>query len=113
MTYLLMILVALLAAGIYLFFALSVVPGASQERFGTLEELPADVGKWKQDDDSPEAEQARSEGLIREVRHFYHQPQGFMDSGRLVLQVRYRDAQTRKIRRIEPEAAVARRRRRA
>ncbi len=110
MAYLLMIAIAFLAAGIYLFFAMSSVPGAKAERFGALEDLPEDVGKWKVDENSAAARRASEAGLLREVRHFYHEPQGFAGSGRLVLQVRYRNAETRRIARIEPEQPVERRR---
>ena len=105
-----MILIAAAAGLVYFFFAMSSVPGAKEERFGKLEALPDDLGKWKVDADSSAGREAHSEGLIREVRYFYHEPQGFAGSGRLVLQVRYRDASTKKIARIEPERTVERRR---
>jgi hypothetical protein len=109
MAFLLMIGIALLAGGIYFFIAMATVPGAKEERFGTLEDLPADVGKWKVDETSEVAKAAlKDEGLVREVRHFYHEPRGFSGAGRLVYQVRYRDAETRKIARIEPEQTVDR-----
>ncbi len=105
-----MLLIAAVGGLVYFFFAMSSVPGAKEERFGKLEALPEDLGKWKVDENSQEARDARAEGLIREMRYFYHEPQGFADSGRLVLQARYRDANTKKIARIEPERNVQRRR---
>ena len=105
MAFALMVGVALIGTLIYLVFVMSSVPGAKEERFGTLEDLPENVGKWSIDADGEAAALAQSEGLVREVRHFYHESQR-----RLVLQVRYRDSETRKIIRIEPEVTVPRRR---
>lgn len=105
MAYLLMISVALVGTVVYLFFIMNAVPGAKEERFGALEDLPPDVGKWKVDTASASAKQAEQEGLIREVRHFYHESQR-----RLAFQVRYRDRETKKIARIDPEETVPRRR---
>jgi len=105
-----MVGIALLGGLVYFFFVMSSVPGAREERFGKFEALPPDVGKWKVDETSEAAAQAARDGLIREVRHFYHEPQGFAGGGRLVLQVRYRNKQTQKISHIEPEQTVERRR---
>ena len=105
MAFVLMVVVALIGTVIYLFFMVNTVPGAKAERFGTLEELPKDVGKWSVDEDSAAALAAKSEGLVREVRYFFHE-----DQQRLALQVRYRDGQSKKIARIEPEVTVPRRR---
>ena len=110
MAFVLMIGIALLGGAIYLFVAMATVPGVKEERLGQLEDLPQDIGKWRVDDDSEAAQAARAEGLIREFRHFYHEPRGFGSAGRLVLQVRYRYAKNRKIARIEPEQDVERRR---
>jgi len=110
MAFLLMIGIALLGGVIYAFIAMASVPGVKQERLGELEGLPKDVGKWRVDSSSSEAKRAQAEGLIREVRHFYHEPRGFGGAGRLVLQVRYRYAVSRKIAHIEPERIVERRR---
>lgn len=105
MAFVLMVAIALIGGVVYLFFIMNTVPGAKAERFGTLEELPADVGKWRVDTESDAAHAAEAEGLLREVRHFYHENQG-----RLALQVRYRDRTTKKIARIEPEVTIPRRR---
>ena len=105
MAFALMVVVALIGTLVYLVFVMSSVPGAKEERFGTLEDLPKDVGKWSVDEDGEAARLAKGEGLVREVRHFYHESQQ-----RLVLQVRYRDSETKKIIRIEPEVTVPRRR---
>ena len=105
MAFVLMVVIALIGVVVYLFFVMNAVPGAKAERFGALEALPADVGKWRVDEASDAALAAKEEGLLREVRHFYHE-----DQGRLALQVRYRDRVTKKIARIEPEVTVPRRR---
>lgn len=105
MAFALMIGIALIGGLIYLFFIVNTVPGAKAERLGTLEELPENVGKWRVDEDSEAALAAKSEGLVREARYFYHE-----DCQRLALQVRYRDERTGKIARVEPEVSVPRRR---
>lgn len=105
MAFVLMVVIALIGGVVYLFFIMNTVPGARAERFGTLEELPKDVGKWNVDEDSEAAQAAKSEGLVREVRYFFHEA-----DQRLALQVRYRDSETKKIARIEPEVTVPRRR---
>jgi len=105
MAFVLMVVIALIGGVVYLFFIMNTVPGARAERFGTLEELPKDVGKWSVDEDSEAALAAQDEGLVREVRYFFHEA-----DQRLALQVRYRDAETKKIARIEPEVTVPRRR---
>lgn len=105
MAFVLMVVIALIGAVVYLFFVMNTVPGAKAERFGTLEALPENVGKWSIDEDSEAALAAKNEGLVREVRYFYHE-----DQRRLALQVRYRDRLTKKIARIEPEVTVPRRR---
>jgi hypothetical protein len=105
MAFVLMVVVALIGVVVYLFFVMNAVPGAKAERFGTLEPLPDDVGKWSIDETSEAGLAAKEEGLQREARHFYHE-----DQERLALQVRYRDRLTKKITRIEPEVTVPRRR---
>lgn len=105
MAFVLMVGIALIGGLIYLFFIMNTVPGAKAERLGTLEELPENVGKWRVDEDSEAARAATSEGLVREIRYFYHE-----DRQRLALQVRYRDKLTGKIARVEPEVVVPRRR---
>ena len=81
------------------------VPGFAEQRFGKLEELPPDVGTWRTDTESNQAKQAASEQLEREVRHWWDS-----DKGKLFLQVRYRDATSRAIVRVDPDVVVKRRR---
>jgi hypothetical protein len=103
--YVFLLICAVIGIGIYLIFILNLVPGAKEERLGVLEPLPTDVGKWKEDEASDEGRGARSEGLVREVRHYFYEA-----NGRLVRQVRYRNMATNEIVRTEPEEAVKRRR---
>lgn len=94
---------------LYLLMIFREVPGAAEERFGKLEALPEDVGKWKTDVDSPEGRAATAEGLKREVRYLFD-PEASFGRGKLTLQVRYRDLSTNEITRIDPEEVVKRKR---
>ena len=105
MFYVFLLICAAIGIGIYLLFILNLVPGAKEERLGVLEPLPSDVGKWKEDHDSEEGKRAEGEGLVREIRHYFYET-----NGRLVRQVRYRNARTSEIVRTEPEETVRRRR---
>jgi hypothetical protein len=103
--YVFLIICGAIGIAIYLLFIMNLVPGAKEERIGVLEPLPADVGKWKEDQDSDAGKRAAGEGLAREVRHFYYET-----NGRLVRQVRYRSRETGEIVSTEPDEAVKRRR---
>jgi hypothetical protein len=93
---------------IYVFFA-GMFPGLKEERFGVLEPLPPNLGQWETDDDSEAGRAAAAEGKKREVRLLFEEG-GLFSSGRLVRQVRLRDAQTNEIVEIRPDEAVRRRR---
>lgn len=110
--YLFVLLVGLAGVAIYLVLVLREVPGAAEERLGKLEALPEDVGKWKVDESSEQAKAARDQGLIREERLWFDAEGGAFGGGRLLRQVRYRDAETRRIERVEPDQPVKRQRRR-
>jgi hypothetical protein len=99
--------VAALGVVAYLVFFMSHVPGAKEERFGTFEPLPDDLGQWKSIDAGPAAEAAAREGQRREERLI--QPEGSVRH--LVKQVRYRSVDTNEIVRVEPEQRVERARR--
>lgn len=103
MFYIFLLLVAALGVGAYLAFFFSHVPGASEERLGEYEPLPPDLGQWK------EESERTSDGLVREARHLFQEATGF-GAGTLVVQVRYRDPESREIVRIEPERVVPRKR---
>ena len=108
--YLFLLLVAAVGAAIYWLAYFQNVPGAAEERFGKLEPLPPDLGKWRFDDDSDAGREAEAHGLRREVRYLYHPGSGLFRGGRLVRQVRYRSITTNKIERIDPEETIKRRR---
>jgi hypothetical protein len=105
MFYVFLLAVAAIGVGVYLTFVFQNVPGMKEERLGTLEPLPADLGTWKADSGSESAQAASREGLIREVRLFYDEQRG-----RLVEQVRYRRESDSEIVRVEPDRRVKRRR---
>jgi hypothetical protein len=106
--YAFLLIVGVAGIGLYLLVILREVPGAKEERLGTLEDLPPDVGQWKADDDSSDGKAAFERGERRELR-YWNDEQG----GRLLLQVRYRDAESGKILRAEPDEVVKRKRRRS
>jgi hypothetical protein len=108
--YVFLVLVAALGVGVYLLFIFKLVPGAMEERLGVLEPLPEDVGKWKIDEHSAEAKTALAGGLKREERLYFEEGQGFLTQGRLVRQVRYRNASSNAIERVEPDQPVKRKR---
>ncbi len=105
MFYVFLLIVGVLSIGVYVLFMLNLVPGAAEERLGVLEPLPPGTGTWTADDASPAAEAAAKEGLVREVRHYFYEAEK-----RLVLQVRYRDRDTREIMRVNDEQIVKRKR---
>jgi hypothetical protein len=70
--------------------------------FGKYEPLPDDLGTWKKTDGD------QLPGLLREERLLL--PEGQARAGHLLQQVRYRDAATRDIVRVEPERRIRRRR---
>ena len=110
MFYVFLLLVGALGVGVYLLFILRLVPGAAEERFGVLEPLPEDVGKWKLDEESEQGKAACSAGQRREERLVYEERSGLLGDGRLIQQVRYRNAVTNAIERIEPDRVVKRKR---
>ena len=102
MFYLFLVLVGIAGIGIYVLFIFNLVPGVQQERLGVLEPLPEDVGKWKPDDGTGSS---GSDGLLRETRHYFYEA-----TGKLVLQVRYKNRETGEIVRVEADEPVKRRR---
>lgn len=105
MFYVFLLIVGMLCLAAYVLFIFNTVPGAKEERLGVIEPLPADIGTWKADTDSDAGRKAKAEGLVREERHYFYE-----NDQRLVLQVRYRDPDTREISRVEPDVAVKRKR---
>jgi hypothetical protein len=103
--YVFLLIVGILCLAAYVLFIFNTVPGAKEERLGIVEPLPADTGAWRADLESEAGKQARAEGLVREERHYFYE-----NAQRLVLQVRYRNPETREVVRVEPEVAVKRKR---
>lgn len=103
--YVFMLLLAAAGVAVYLLFFLTHVPGATEERLGELEPVPDDLGRWLVDTETPEGQAARSEGLLREKRLLLQE-----GGKRFIKQVRYRNAETREIVRIEREELVPRKR---
>lgn len=103
MLYLFLLIVGALAAGAYILFIFSNVPGAKEERLGVWEPIPEQLGQWVTD-------AARSaEGWLREQRILYDEKSGG-GAGQFIVQVRYRDPDTQEIQKIEPEQIRPRRR---
>lgn len=107
--YVFLFLLALGGVAVYLVFILREVPGMAEQRLGRLE-LPPDLGKWLADEESPDGERAKSEGMRREVRRLWDENAGFLGRGRLLEQVRYRDRETNEIVRVEPDRVLKPRR---
>jgi len=101
--------IAAVAIGAYLYLVFREVHGAIEERLGEYEALPQDVGEWRRDDESPEAKLATQEGLFREVRVLVSDG-GTFGRAKLVRQVRYRDLESNRIARVEPDEQLKRRR---
>lgn len=110
MVYLLLVVIGLAAAVVYVLVVFREVPGAVDERLGTLEDLPSALGEWNADETSRDGLEARGQGLIREERIFLDAGGGRFGSDRLLYQVRYRDAETGRIERVEPDQTYRRRR---
>jgi hypothetical protein len=108
--YIFLVLVAAIGVGVYLLFIFKLVPGAMEERLGVLEPLPEDVGKWRVDGHSAEGKAALERGRKREERLFFEEGRGVLAQGRLVRQVRYRNASSNAIEEVEPDQPVKRKR---
>jgi len=106
---LLLLFVALVIALLYFFVFFSEVPEVARERFGELEDLPDELGKWQVEESSEEARAARAAGLIREQR-LCRDPRGGFGEGRLLRQVRYRSTTSGQVVQVEPDEVVKRRR---
>ncbi len=105
-----LLLLALASIALYVGLMLREVPGFAEQRLGQLEELPEAVGKWCDDDTSPEGRAASARGELRQVRHLYDPDGGFFSGGSITRQVRYRALNTHEILRTEPEQVTRRRR---
>jgi hypothetical protein len=100
--------VAAVGGVIYLFVA-GLFPGLKEERFGVLEALPEDLGKWQDDSESEAGRAAAALGQRREVRLLFEEG-GLLGAGKLLRQARLRDSATNKILSVLPDEVVKRRR---
>jgi hypothetical protein len=106
-------LLGVAAAGglVYLFIA-GMYPGLKEERFGVLEPLPPELGKWQLDPDSEAGRKATADGKKLEVRYLFEEG-GLLSSGKLLRQSRLRDGATNDILTVLPDEPIKRRRVRA
>lgn len=110
MAYLLLLFFGIAAVAVYLLVVFREVPGAVTERWGELEGLPDDLGQWAVDDESEAAMDAQQKGQVREVRTWRDAGAGWFGRDRLLLQVRYKNADTGEIEATEPDRVLKRRR---
>lgn len=108
MFYLFLLGVAVAGGIIYLFVA-GLFPGLKEERFGVLEPLPPNLGKWEADSESGEGRAAAAQGKKREVRLMF-QEGGLLGAGKLTRQARLRDARTNEIVTVLPDEVIKRKR---
>jgi hypothetical protein len=108
--YAFLILLGLLGVIAYVLVIFREVPGAVDERLGTLEPLPKNLGQWQVDEASEQGKAALTEGLQREVRIWHEAAGGFFGREKLVEQARYRNLTTREIERVDEERPIKRRR---
>lgn len=105
MIYAFVLAVGVVGVLVYLVFVLGEVPGMKAERLGELEALPPDLNQWQVDSESAEGRAASARGERREERLYLDEAH----SGKLLRQVRYRDAEGAVLR-AEPDVIVKRRR---
>jgi hypothetical protein len=106
--YLFLLGVAIAGGLVYLFVA-GLFPGLKEERFGVLEPLPPNLGKWQPDTDSEEGRAAAAQGNRREVRLMFEEG-GLLGAGKLTRQARLRDASTNAIVTVLPDEIIKRKR---
>ena len=109
MLYLLFLGIALVPCVIYAVVVILEVPGMADERLGTLEALPDDVGEWKIDSDSEATRSAAAEGLVRETRLWIN-PNDLFGRKKIYRQVRYLDRETLDLVRTEKDVRIRRKR---
>jgi hypothetical protein len=106
--YLFLLGVALVGGIIYLFVA-GLFPGLKEERFGVLEPLPPNLGKWEVDGETDAGRAAAAQGRKREVRLMFEEG-GLLGAGKLTRQARLRDASTNEIVTVLPDEVLKRKR---
>jgi hypothetical protein len=110
MLYVFVVVLGLLGVAAYLLVIFREVPGAIEERLGTLDALPEHVGEWRIDEESDLGRAAMHNGERREVRLWHQRNRGWFASDRLCEQVRYRKLDSGEICRSEPDRPVRRHR---
>lgn len=105
MFYVFLVIVGVIGVGLYVTMFVREVPGFKEQRFGKLEDLPSDLGKWKEDTGSTVGARAKEDGLKREVRHWLDS-----QTEKLYLQVRYRSLENNEIVRTDEDVEVKRKR---
>lgn len=113
MIFIFLVIAAGLGTAIYLMVMYSSIPGAVDERLGELEPLPQTLGQWITDTDSDDAKRAKDSGLERQVRILHSPAKGLFTKEQLITQVRYKNAQTGEIDRVDPEVRAPRRRKKS
>ena len=108
MFYVFLLGVAALGGVIYLFIA-GMYPGLKEERFGVLEPLPPNLGKWESDTESEAGRAAAAKGHKLEVRFLFEEG-GLISSGKLLRQARLRDAQSNEILKVLADEPIKRKR---
>jgi len=103
--YIFLLALGIVGAAFYVLLFVREVPGFAEQRFGRLEDLPPDLGKWRPEVESAEAKAAAADGLRREVRHWLDS-----ESGKLLFQARYRNQETNEIVRADRDVVVKRKR---
>jgi hypothetical protein len=110
MIYLFVVLIGGLGTLAYLAIMLNAVPGAIDERLGKLEELPENLGVWRQDESSTEGAALAAQGKRLEERYLL-EAGGLFRRQTLVKQTRVRELASNDIVEVRPEERSPRRRR--
>jgi hypothetical protein len=103
---------ASLGTALYLLLMYSSIPGAVDERLGSIEPLPEDLDRWLSDETSVHGRAAQERGLRREVRTLLVPAQGLFGREHFLKQARLRSPDTGEIIEVEAEVNTPRRRRR-
>lgn len=113
MLYVFVVVLGLLGVAAYLLVIFREVPGAVEERLGSLDALPEHLGQWRSDEESEQGVAALQNGERREVRLWCQHGGGWLRSERLCEQVRYRNLANGEIVRSDPDRWIKRQRRKA
>ena len=112
MIYLFVVIIGGLGLIAYLSIMFNAVPGTVDERLGTLEALPANLGEWVNDTTSDEGRTLAAQNKRLEQRYLL-EPGGLFRPQVLIKQSRLRDVATNEIIEVRPEVRTRRRRTKA